>query len=525
MIYRSEQYEVTWGTEKIRADDPRNAALTATYLTNVFGIMSSANLPDPIFDWQPTYAFATNTFRTWYKMYKGKVEYRGSIPDIWLLDGRCLRLPIGTCATKGTTSGTKGSTTLDVAAAAGDTAISLTSSSNFSDNDYVRIGNEGAWNVEYRQISGAPNPFAVVALTYAHNSGEAVVEVNTILSSAAAAGDVSVAVSDPAVFTSGTYICIGAGSRNAEMRLVTSNGVSPVTFAAPLAYAHSSTEIETGADLQTIIDSGDDDYWSHTIYDSFDLSPITLAVTNIKDDLSVGLERRYYGGKVGSATISASEGEELRMSLDDIFFRDLDFESPDKNGTDTDIDFPTNNPNKYASLTRPTFTLPTTERYLFSQGSISVFGIEFARIKRAQIRVSNSLIPQYYVSDNTLNQIPYEFRESKKEYSIALTADIADDRFYTTLLNQGVPLNTAFADSARTGFAVSLTFTRGTNDSIIFNFPSNTPAASAGNEGCFLRNAPHNIMADNATIISVDLDIIARNCEIAVRDKTNYVFP
>jgi len=519
-VYRGEQYELTWGPEKARTDTPSSAANAVTFMTNVFGIINSATLPDPTYDWQPVWSYATTTYRNWYKMYVGKLDLRGSIPDIWLLDGRVLRLAVGTCASKGTTSGTKGSTTLNAATAAGDTAIDLISSTNFTDNDYVRIGDEGAWNVEYRQITGAPNPFAVVALTYAHAAGEAVVEVNGILSSDAAAGDVSVAVTDGTPFATNTYICIGAGSRNAELRQVTSNAVSPVTFTQPLTYAHTSTTIETGVDLQTITSSSPN-YWTHTIYDAYDVYPITLAVTNIKDDLSVGLERKYYGGKVSRASIFASEGEELRISLDDMMFRDVRFESPDTYASTNE---------RYAVQTRPTFTLPSTERYLFSQGSLAFFGTEFARVRRFAIEVNNNLEPRYYISDDTggINRIPYEFVPGKKEYTISASVDINDDRFFMNLLNEGVPVDgVAFSLANRKGFTFSATFTRGTNDSITIQFPSYTPAvwsSTPEREGCYLRRVPHNIMTDQP-LVNVDLDIIARDCKITVKDTANVFFP
>jgi len=245
-IYRGEQYELTWAPEKtdtggvIRWDDPKDGAFSAANINNVFGIINTANLPDPVYDWQPTWSYATNTYRNWYKMYIGKVEYRGAIPDIWLLDATPLRLAVGTCDS---------------------------------------VGNAEA--------------------------------ANTTLSAAVEAGAITISTVANS-FSSGEYICIGgATTRKREIRLLT-NSTSPYSFAVPLSYYHGNGEAVVKHTIFT--GAGTPYFWNHYIYEAYNLTPITLAVTNIKDDLSVGLERKYYGGKVGRMTISASEGEEARVS-------------------------------------------------------------------------------------------------------------------------------------------------------------------------------------------------------------------
>ena len=73
------------------------------------------------------------------------------------------------------------------------------------------------------------------------------------------------------------------------------------------------------------------------------------------------------------------------------------------------------------------------------------------------------------------------------------------------------------------GFGVTLTFTRGTNDTITITIPNDTTAATGLNEaGAFILSAPYNITGD--PIIQVDLDILFRNMKIEVVDtKPSYI--
>ena len=451
-IYRGEQYELTWAPEKTQNSgsprwiDPKDGAFSTANITNVLGIINTANLPDPVYDWQPTWSYATNTYRNWYKMYIGKVEYRGAIPDIWLLDGSVLRLPIGTCDSVGTAQA-----------------------------------------------------------------------ANTTLSAAVEAGAVTISTAANS-FSSGEYICIGGAlTRKREIRLLT-NSTSPYSFAVPLSYYHGNGE----AVVKHTIVAGIPSYWIHTIYEAYDLSPITLAITNIKDDLSVGLERKYYSGKVGRATISASEGEELKMSLDEFIFRDIGFESPDVNASAV---------NKYAVQTRPAFTLPSTERYLFSGGSVFYDGATFARVKRVAVEINNNLVPEYFLNTDNLIQLPFELREGRREYTITITVALESDEVLMHLLNEGVPVDgVAYSGANRSGYEVYLTFVREYganpfNDYIRLLFPwTGAAQVGAGTQGCFLRRAPTNIMTETSPI-TVDLDFIASSCQISMTDPNKYYYP
>jgi hypothetical protein len=96
-VWRGEKFHLAFCPEIVYGIDPG----TANY-TNVFGVVETATLPDPLIDFMPIYALGTASNRNWYITYKGRIGIVGSIPEIWLLNGYPLYLPIGTVTTTGT---------------------------------------------------------------------------------------------------------------------------------------------------------------------------------------------------------------------------------------------------------------------------------------------------------------------------------------------------------------------------------------------------------------------------------------
>ena len=68
------------------------------------------------------------------------------------------------------------------------------------------------------------------------------------------------------------------------------------------------------------------------------------------------------------------------------------------------------------------------------------------------------------------------------------------------------------------GFNITLTFTRGTNDDITFTIPSDGISAKGGNQqGAFITSATHNV--GGSGILSVDANIIFRDMKIQINDS------
>lgn len=239
-------------------------------------------------------------------------------------------------------------------------------------------------------------------------------------------------------------------------------------------------------------------YYTHTITEATTLNSIALHLTYVDSAGTVQLMRRYLGGKVGRATIEASEGDFLRMSVDDIQFINLYHSQSGYTYYSSNV----------AAVT-PVY--PTTQPYLFSYGSLTLGGTVFARIRNFRLSISNNLEAKYYITGSgVINHLPYEHREGRREYQLTCTIDIENAALFRELVAMGTYTN------IYKGFQVSIAFTRGTNDSIIMTMPASTPAAGGDAMGCLVQTAPHNIVQD--PVVSVPLTIITRNLQIVVND-------
>ncbi len=276
-------------------------------------------------------------------------------------------------------------------------------------------------------------------------------------------------------------------------------------------------------------------YYTHTITESFDLDTLTWNVLfrDSSETAANDLQRRYIGGMVDSATLSASEGGMLMMSYDSVPFLDMVHNQEDQttvgtnlyNGDSTGSGMP-----RYAIMNKITssdISFPTTEPYYFSQGAFTLFGQEFARVRNVAISVSNSAEPRYYISPRFgRHRGPSEIREGRRAYSMACTVALPD-----TAASSATTVNSANeifkqvllegnygSGSGLQGFAITLTFTRGTNDTITITIPDDGTAATGLNEsGAFILSAPYNVTGD--PIVQVDLDLMFRNMKIQIVDS------
>ncbi len=96
------------------------------------------------------------------------------------------------------------------------------------------------------------------------------------------------------------------------------------------------------------------------------------------------LTLNYLAGKVNRWTLSAREGEPLKLSLDEVIFQDLDH----------DAALPSSSVPKFnGSTVAPTASQITEEPLYFSQGTLSLFELTntFARIRAFSLTVDNQM--------------------------------------------------------------------------------------------------------------------------------------
>ena len=175
--------------------------------------------------------------------------------------------------------------------------------------------------------------------------------------------------------------------------------------------------------------------------------------------------------------------------------------------------------NKYdASNKAVTVEYPTTEPYYFSQGSVTMFGVEFARITNFTININNNLEPRYFIRDDGSERTPSEIYEGRREYSMTATVVLPDSLASTSTT---APLfKQLLAEGSNTGFDIDIIFTRGTNDTMTINIPADADGNSGtggNNQGAFLRSANTSVSTDNPT--SAEVDILFRNMSITIVDS------
>ena len=340
-------------------------------LTFLPGVYETITTPDMQAEILPQYFLGTASTRNPFIFLRGKQTFTGSLPNFILLNGYALRFPVGSVRTRPTAK-SGGTTTLSGIHYKGERTIELAAASTFANGEYLVINDGASQNCEVRQIiSGG--------------------------------GTTTLVLNYPIMFQ---Y----------------ANGVNVEECTSGTTFTHTIVETDALDSMSWHVrmkDSGSTD-------DTKGISWYYSASTTTTNSLA----RRWIGGKIGRATISGEEGGMVTMSWDDVPFLDeihnQRFHSAIGGGT-TDI-------TKFsASILNPdgiggdiphsggafgTPTLPVTEPYYFSQGAITFFGVEFARIVNFRIEVNNNLDPKYYIRDQATERIPSEILEQRREYTM-----------------------------------------------------------------------------------------------------------
>jgi len=259
--------------------------------------------------------------------------------------------------------------------------------------------------------------------------------------------------------------------------------------------------------------------FTHYVTETVALSPVTWQVRN-RDSSETATNdwlRRYIGGKIGQATLTAEEGGTLRMSWDSAPFIDIQHNQYDSSAV-------TAPNNKYdGGLSAVTVEYPGTEPYYFSQGSIQLFGVTFARVTNFTININNNLEPRYFIRNDGSERTPSEIYEGRREYSMTATVVLPDSAVGATDTTRTLfkeLLTEGDYGSGTAGFDIDLVFTRGTSDTITINVPANQDGDSGtggNNQGAFIRSANTSVSTDNP--VSTEVDVLFRNMSATIVDS------
>tara|TARA_R110002020_G_scaffold475402_1_gene709864 strand:- start:7000 stop:8811 length:1812 start_codon:yes stop_codon:yes gene_type:complete len=381
-----------------------------------------------------------------------------------------------------------------------------------------------------------------------------------LLNGAAKKGDVYISadgtnVSNLAV---GDYINIDDGSSTVSevRRIIAEPAADTFKLDYPLQFDHdddvSIDEVSTSA------------YYTHVITETTDLDSMSWHV-HMKDSTETAAKdfnRRYVGGMVNSATISAEEGGMVTMSWDDVEFLNMVHNQQEQTTVGTNL---YNGASIQANM--PRFGLmqqidkddinmgamavgsgndgsgyPSTQPYYFSQGTIKYFGVEFARIRNFSISIDNNNEARYYMGrQGARSRGPYEIHEGARDYSLSASVVLPDADFDANAAYNVSNLQTGATElfkqlllegnyggstqaTAMAGMTATLQFTRGTNDFIYIDIPTSstagTPTAGSNalnSQGMFINSAQHSITGDNP--FQVDISAIFQGLKITIQDS------
>ena len=558
-------------------------ATTDKFATWVPGVYETIEVPDPEMAIEGRYLLGTNQKRNFYVAYKGQQTFAGALGGFVLLNGWPLRYPIGKVSSTAIGGTHTERTTLASDARKGDYQITVTSASSitagvmiaidghqFAHTSAVAAANASFSNqniAELREVvsvSGTTvrlnyplqfnhravgnQDFPVGLIDGADNDSTTSIAIDTLKHGANTAGDI-VAVGD--------YLRV-------DDEVIRIDSISGNTLTVTRAEGSTTAEAFEDDDvvykvsgIETIASA---DYYQHNIHETVDLDTISWNV-HLRDSAETAnkdFNRRYFGGHVGSMTISADEGGLLTASWDGINFQDMFHNQKISSAYDdnaqvtapldaalpgyslmqridnNDVGVPAKDGGN--GLTSEAGGFPSTDPYYFSQGTLSMFDVEFARVRSLSISIANNEEPRYYIGGQgkgtRRHRGPTEIRENNREYSMSASIVLPD-----SIVQDGVPSGTT--STARTlfnelllegdygtlhtaasmsGFKVELTFTRGTNDEIKITIPDDgTAAAGGGEQGAFIRSAPHAVTGDNP--LQVDADILFRNMKIEIKDS------
>jgi len=342
-------------------------------------------------------------------------------------------------------------------------------------------------------------PIGTVATTGTASGG------SSTLSAATFAGQYEIDVASASTMAVGEYIQIGTGTL-AEVRKINAASSTNFFLDYPLLFDH-----DNGVAVAEVIAP-----YIHTITEAVELPGITWQVKN-RDSSETATNdwiRRYFGGKIGQATITAEEGGTLRMSWESAPFMDMNHNQYD----DTVQTAPVN---KFdASNLGVTVEYPTSEPYYFSQGEIKLFDVTFARITNFTININNNLEPRYFIRNDGSERTPSAIYEGRREYSMTATVVLPDSISSTDTTRTLFKELLAEGDytAGFTGFDIDLEFTRGTDDTLTITIPDDGTSGTGGNnQGAFLRSANTSVSTENP--VSTEVDILFRNLKIVVKDS------
>lgn len=190
--------------------------------------------------------------------------------------------------------------------------------------------------------------------------------------------------------------------------------------------------------------------------------------------------RIFTGCQVNSLTLNFEEGQELTSSVELVTRRA--FDAPNGylplRGKNT-LAATTNTSATEAGLINFSATDADNYPFLFSDGSITLFGQTVARVKSGSITISNNLTPQRFIG-NYNRQIVSAHLPAQRTYEISLTMLITDTKLWEELRKDAESTGSLKVEFTKSGGEkISLEFADYLINSVTIPFPEDKGAVEA----------------------------------------------
>ena len=477
------------------------AASSTPYITWIPGIYDTVDAPDPEEAHEARYMLGQNTKRNAYQIVKGQQAFNGTVSGMVLINGWPLRFPIGSVVSV-------------------PTFASATAAATAGDGFNIEAPAGSVWIIFENMTDAIQSETAngLVLNNY--------IDIN---------------YTDP----------LNADSKRETRKIVEVSAGSMandtnkyVRVNYPLQFAHTGeTAYQFSTAAPTVV--------THHIFEQTALTNVTWNL-NVKDeDGTNAFQRRYYGGKVTGLTLTAEEGGLVMCDWDTAQFlgmihnQKLSASSHASNAMrrynpmiDIDKGMVGAPLDGDATVASHANTLPTSEPYYFSEGTVKLFGTTVARLRTFTLTIANNEEARYYIRQ-TYNDDrgPFEIKEQQREYTMTATIGLPDSSDPTTsgglevwkelVLGGEHELANGSTAGGMTGFDVELKFQRGgsATDQITVRIPgnydgsTNTSAKGGGyqTQGAVIRSAAVNI--DGSNPMEQSVDILFSDLKIEVTDS------
>lgn len=232
---------------------------------------------------------------------------------------------------------------------------------------------------------------------------------------------------------------------------------------------------------------------------------MTMQVAYRDTSATAVLIRNFIGGKINKATLSAAETEELRLSIEEILFTNVNHNRSGVFGYNAAVSIGTDP------------GISDAGRYIFSGAEIQAFGMTICRARRFSLSIDNQLEYRYYLCNTGGSdklQLPNDIVEGKRAYKLDLELDLGDPSTDLELFDYLMLQGATGTGSKVVGTTVVLSFTaqpsEGGGSFIIYCSPNSLTTTAPGG---VLTSAKHNIPAPPAGLIpvtaSMDIDAVS----------------